>query len=299
MSPSPAPVDAALLDLGEVEGALLCFGGPYSNLQATEAVLAQAERLGFSPERVVCTGDVVAYCADPKATVDLVRAAGIRVVMGNCEESLAFGNDDCGCGFAAESQCAQWSRAWYAFAADALDQDAKAWMAGLPRQIRFALGGRRFVVIHGGDENIGEYVFASTPAAAKAACFGRLARSGPLDGIVAGHAGLPFAQVVGGRLWYNPGVIGMPANDGTPRAWFSVLAPDADGVAVRLYALDYDHRGAARALRAVNPGLPYAKTLEDGLWPNMDVLPEAERRLRGRALDAATFAWPARPAAAE
>jgi predicted phosphodiesterase len=299
MSLSSTHKAAAVLDLGEIEGVILCFGGPYSNLQATKAALAEARRLGVPPERTICTGDVVAYGADPKATVDLVRAAGIRVVMGNCEESIAFGNDDCGCGFAPGSQCAEWSRAWYAFASGALDQHTKRWMAGLPRQIRFALGGRRFAVIHGSDQNISDYVFASTPAAAKVACLDRLARSGPVDGVIAGHAGLPFTQLVGWRLWHNPGVVGMPANDGTPRAWISVLTPARDGMRIDLCPLDYDHRGAASALNAVNPGLPYARTLEDGLWPNMDVLPAAERRLRGQALAAETLIWPARLVAAE
>ena len=79
---------------------LLLFGGPYSNLEATRAVLAEAERRQIPPERIVCTGDVVAYAADAKATVDLVRESGIRVVMGNCEEALSVGAADCGCGFA-------------------------------------------------------------------------------------------------------------------------------------------------------------------------------------------------------
>ena len=56
--------------------------------------------------------------------------------------------------------------------------------------------------------------------------------------------------------------------------------------------MDYDHTGAARAIRAVTPDLPYAQTLEDGLWPNMAVLPETERGLRSRALYPAPVHWP-------
>ena len=47
------------------DGPVLCFGGPYSNLQATQALFAEARRLGVPPGRIVCTGDVLAYCADP------------------------------------------------------------------------------------------------------------------------------------------------------------------------------------------------------------------------------------------
>jgi hypothetical protein len=72
-----------------VDRPAIIFGGPYGNLEATHALLDEAARLGIPPGRIVCTGDVVAYGADPAASVDLVRAAGIHVVMGNCEESLA------------------------------------------------------------------------------------------------------------------------------------------------------------------------------------------------------------------
>ncbi len=81
------------------DGPALVFGGPYSNLQATTAVLAEAGRLGIPPERIICTGDLVAYCGDPNATIELVRRSDIHVVMGNCDEQLARDAQDCGCGF--------------------------------------------------------------------------------------------------------------------------------------------------------------------------------------------------------
>src|SRR5262249_46662168 len=80
-----------------IDGPALIFGGPYSNLQATTAVLDAAARLGIPSSRVICTGDLVAYCGDPAAAIELVRAAGIHVVMGNCDEQLAVGAKDCGC----------------------------------------------------------------------------------------------------------------------------------------------------------------------------------------------------------
>ena len=287
-----------VLDLGRLDGPVLCFGGPYSNAQATEAMLAEARTRGIPSERVICTGDVVAYGGDPQACIDLVREAGIRVVMGNCEESLGFNAADCNCGFEKDSDCAAWSTDWFTHAAAVLDGDALAWMRALPRQLRFTMAGRNIAVIHGGDQNISEYVFASTPDAAKAEIIDRL----DADAVIGGHSGLPFTQVlgprvlntqnIGGRLWHNPGAIGMPANDATPRGWYSIISGHADGVDIALYGLDYDHHAAARAIRAYSPDLPYAQTLEDGLWPNMAVLPETERRFQGLALDPPTVHWP-------
>ena len=58
---------------------------------------------------------------------------------------------------------------------------------------------------------------------------------------------MPFTQTLGSRLWHNPGAIGMPANDGTPRGWYSILAAEDGGIDIALHALDYDHAAAAGA----------------------------------------------------
>ncbi|MEE3500553.1 hypothetical protein [Acidiphilium acidophilum] len=46
--------------LDAVDGPVLVFGGPYSNLPATRAVFAAAAEHGIPPGRMICTGDVVA-----------------------------------------------------------------------------------------------------------------------------------------------------------------------------------------------------------------------------------------------
>ena len=55
----------ACLDLGNLDAPVLLFGGPYSNLRATQAMRAEADRLGIPADHVICTGDVVAYAAAP------------------------------------------------------------------------------------------------------------------------------------------------------------------------------------------------------------------------------------------
>jgi predicted phosphodiesterase len=269
------------------DGPAIVFGGPYGNLEATRALLAEAARLGVPPGRIVCTGDVVAYGADAAATVDLVRAAGIHVVMGNCEESLASSAQDCGCGYVPGSACDRLSAAWFAHADRELGTDARAWMARLPRRIDVAIAGARLAVVHGGVDVINRFVFASTAAAIKAE---ELARAGT-DGVVVGHCGLPFTQVLDGRLWHNAGAVGMPANDGTPRAWFSLLTPQADGLAIEHRALAYDHAAAAAKMRRAALPEGYAVALETGLWPSCDVLPFKEIRERGVPLTPGRVAW--------
>src|SRR5215469_3549309 len=166
-----------------MDGPVLVFGGPYSNLEATEALLAAADRYGIPPKRIICTGDVVAYGADAAATLALVRRAGIQVIMGNCEESLAANAADCGCGYAAGSACELMSVAWYAHADGSVDHEARAWMATLPRRLDIVIAGKHLAVVHGSVRQINRFIFASTPAAVKreeldvAQC----------DGVLAGH----------------------------------------------------------------------------------------------------------------
>jgi predicted phosphodiesterase len=276
-------------DLGTLDGPVLVFGGPYGNLEATSALIAAARRLGIDGSRAICTGDIVAYGADPQAVTDLVRAWGCAVVMGNCEESLAADAADCGCGFAEESTCAALSAQWFSSTRRDLDAEAKAWMDTLPRRVDFTLAGRRFAAIHGGLTQINQFVFASTPVSEKAA---QIARAG-VDGILAGHCGVPFSQILDGRLWHNSGALGMPANDGTPRVWFSVLTPTDGGIAVAHHALDYDHRAAAAKMRARSYPAEYADALASGLWPSCDILPPPECEDRGRKLAPLPLLWPA------
>ena len=191
------------------------------------------------------TGDIVAYGGDPQACVDLLRAHGVHVVMGNCEEQIATGAEDCGCGYAPGTACDRLSQAWYPFALRALDAEARDWMGALPRRIDLRINGLDLAFVHGALNAISRFVFASTPARVKA----RDIEAARVDGIVGGHCGLPFTQIIDGKLWHNAGVIGMPANDGTPRAWCSVLTPGprTRSLSVEHVALDYDFAAAARS----------------------------------------------------
>jgi predicted phosphodiesterase len=270
------------------DGPLLVFGGPYSNLQATQAILAEAARRGIPSQRVICTGDVVAYGADAAACCDLIMASGIWVIAGNCEENLAAGALDCGCGFEEGTACDLLSRAWYAHANRQVTAAHRAWMAGLPYRLIIRLpDGRSLAVLHGGARDISRFIFASAEHKDLA---GEIAATG-CDGVIAGHCGIPFVRQVGQGVWINAGAIGMPADDGTPRIWFAVLTPGEAGLGVEILPLQYDHAAAAAAMRAV--GLPegYAAALGSGLWPSCDVLPPAERARRGQKLLPAKLVW--------
>jgi predicted phosphodiesterase len=268
-------------------GPVLVFGGPYSNAEATEAVLAEGGRRGIDRDHVICTGDIVAYCADAQRTVDIVRNADISIVRGNCEEQLATGAEDCGCGFEEGTACAVLSDQWYGYALRHVDADSRAWLGARPARIDLEIAGLRFAIIHGAPGSVNRFVFFSmTGIIAK-----ELADLPGYDGVIGGHSGLPFTRTANGRLWHNAGAIGLPANDGTPRVWYSVLTPTGNGLTIEHIALSYDHAAAARKMRTACLPEGYAAALETGLWPSCDVLPTAELGRRGTALAAGTITW--------
>lgn len=270
---------------------LLVFGGPYSNVRAVTALRAQAALLGIDAMHTICTGDVVAYCAEPEETVAAIRAWGCHAVAGNCEEQLADDADDCGCGFARDSDCDRLAKDWYAFARRRISAHSRAWMAGLAKALVLTVAGRTVRVIHGGVDRINRFVFASQHKLVAA----QLEKAGA-DIVIAGHAGVPFIAQVGQRTWFNPGVIGMPANDGTPDVWYGLIETRGDDLILSTRRLAYDSRGAATTMRRSGHADGYAKTLLTGLWPSVDILPRRERAASGKGVSERTVRIPlARP----
>lgn len=267
----------------------LFFGGPYSNLQALEALLAEAARRRIPPSQIVSTGDLVAYCADAKDVVDRVRQTGIRFIRGNCEEQLAAGAADCGCGFAPGGACDRLSAHWFGHALRQLDEDDRRFLGAAPARLELVVAGLRIAVVHGAAGQTNRFVFASTPERIKTHDLDLLRA----DVVVAGHSGLPFTQSLGARLWHNPGALGMPANDGAPQVWFSVVSPgkETGSLEIEHAALDYDFEAAARAMEKAGLAPDYALTLRNGIWPNCDALPPAETRAQGHRLDRVQLTW--------
>ncbi len=269
-----------MMDLGPQNERLLIFGGPYGNLAATRALRERAFELGIAPARVICTGDLVAYCAEPAQTIELVRDWGIHVVMGNCEEALGFDEPDCGCGFDSGSQCSTLSVTWYRYARRRVDSAQRLWMRKLPRSIGFEFAGKRFRVVHGSLASINEFVFASSDPAARLAQL----RQADVDAVIGGHSGIPFGQALGERYWLNAGVIGLPANDGGTHGWYLIAEPEPGGLRCSWQRLAYDFEASRRTTLAAGMA-EYGEALASGLWPSMDILPAAERARRGQPLN--------------
>lgn len=265
--------------IGQLKGPLLVFGGVYSNLQALEALQQVAKDQAIPASNIICTGDIVAYCAQPEECVQAIKNWGIHCIAGNVEIQLSTGQANCACDFASGSRCDGFSKQWYPYAQMNLSPDSLEWMGALPEFMAFEYANQRAAVVHGSYYHTSEFIFRSTAWSIKAKHFADLS----VNIILAGHCGLPFSQVQNNQHWLNPGVIGMPANDGTPRVWYMILNDDGK-LEYAHKTLHYNFTKASKLMQTNELTPEYAKTLVTGIWDNCEILPEKEILQQGKQL---------------
>jgi predicted phosphodiesterase len=262
-------------DLGELTGDLLLFGGVYSNLHALDALIERAGEAGIPPENAICTGDIVAYCADAAKSVERIRSWGCPVLKGNCETQLAEDAPDCGCGYDEGSQCSLLSRGWYAHARRTVPPEAKVWMGKLPDRIVFRHNGLRYAIVHGGASDISKFLWPTTSLAVLRGEISVLeGEVGAVDRVISGHSGISFQAEVDGVTWLNAGAIGMPDNSGRPQTSYVIVS----GKSLENKILSYDFKAQVEAMRQAGLTQGYNETLGSGYWPSEDTLPPELRR---------------------
>lgn len=270
-------MDKKIKHIGAKSGKLLLFGGVYSNLQALESLVSIAEAEGIATKNCICTGDITGYCAQPEETVQLFQKWGALSIAGNIELQLANDSENCGCDFKAGGRCDGFSKLWFPYSKGHLSKESLQWISEIPENISFDYGAKKVTVVHGNYANTSEFIFASNADQSKQKCFAKTES----DVIIAGHSGLPFHQSIKGNLWLNPGVIGMPANDGTTRVWYMILEIENDEIKYTHRSFEYDYTTAQQLMFKNNLPEEYANTLASGIWDNMEILPEIEKMGQG------------------
>ena len=266
--------------LADIKGPILVFGGVYSNLQALEAIYKKAQELNIDANHIICTGDIVAYCAQPVECINFIKDWGIHCIAGNVEINLYQGDDDCGCNFSDGGRCDTFSRQWYPYLKSRITEEEIIWMKQLPHYLKFNYAGKKVFVMHGSYPNTSEFIFKSTPWDEKQNIFDTV----NADLILAGHCGIPFSDAKEEKLWLNAGVIGMPANDGMPQVWYALLNDHDDVLNYKICSLDYDFETAAQMMEGKPLPQTYQETLRTGIWDNCEILPEKEASEQGMNL---------------
>jgi len=270
-----------------MENTYLIFGGNYGNLEATKALYSKAEELAIPRRNIICTGDMAAYCADAEQVADFVRQWGIQVIQGNCEQAIAENASDCGCGFSEETVCDTLSKQWYEYCQSVISNETKEWFARLPKTVRISCNNFEVLVCHGSPNNINRFVFFSDPEDKWQVLFAEA----NADIIIAGHCGIPFTKLGRYHAWHNSGALGMPANDGTPRVWFSTMVISDAQVSFNHHTLEYEYTETQKKMQKNGLSEEYIKALAEGYWPSLDILPLLEQKKQGMPLKECTYIW--------
>ncbi len=255
---------------------LAFFGGVYSNHLALRATLEDAARAGA--QAVYCLGDLGGFGPYPARIVPLLREAGVPSLRGNYDDSVGFGKGDCACGYTdpRDNRFAQLS---FDYTAARTPEEQRAWMRGLPEQLRLEVGSRQVLLCHGSPRRVNEFLWESS---CSTAFLDWLAEAHGADVVLCTHTGIHWWRPLpGGRHLVNVGAIGRPANDGRPEVWYA-LVEFGDALRVEFRPVAYDHEALAAEMRA--EGLPeeFVETILTGWWTCcLENLP-ARERLRGR-----------------
>jgi diadenosine tetraphosphatase ApaH/serine/threonine PP2A family protein phosphatase len=227
----------------------------HANLEALSACLTHAEAQDI--ERWVFLGDIVGYCADPTAVLDIVMAyaaTGAHVVMGNHDAAAILrGTEDMNENAA---RAIAWTR-------EQLNDHHRAFLAQLPLTVREG----EMLFVHASAAAPDRWIYVSDPmrvahsmnAADVTYVFGGHVHEPVLYYASAQGRPQPFRPVPGvpipvpaHRRWLAVvGSCGQP-RDGTARACYAIL--DTARRELTYHRLPYDHLSAARKIRAA--GLP-------------------------------------------
>ena len=160
-------------------------------------------------DRVVCAGDIVGHGPHPTEVVRLLVEQRVEAIRGNVDRKVL--------GLLQtprklQKRLEKKTQAPAAWAALALGEPERAWLNGLPTELRFTAGGADIWVVHGSPLSDIDYIYPSITAPALSAKLGE-ARPRVL---VCGHTHIPFTKRVAGVRVVNCGSVGRPL-DGDPR----------------------------------------------------------------------------------
>lgn len=239
---------------------LAIFSDIHANLPALQAVRAHIEAGNF--DAVVCLGDLGGYASQPNEVQAEIMAMGCPTLMGNYDENVGFEGEDCGCQYTKPFDL-EMSQISFLWTRDHTTDDHKAWLRGLPRELRIEIEGVRVLLCHGSPRSNTEYLFENRSDAYLRQFASGGSEDAQADVIVFGHTHVPYHRVVEGVHFINTGSVGRP-KDGDPRAGYASLEVSASRNVATQIRLEYDVEAAAS--RLIEAGLPlyFAEYLRSG-----------------------------------
>ena len=248
------------------------FGGVYSNYLALAATLEDARRREV--DALFCLGDLGGFGPYPARVYPLLRNAGVQVMRGNYDISLAEGLTDCGCGYT-DPRDNYYAALSYEYTFQNTSEENRRWLRTLPDMLRVQLGSYRLHMCHGSPRQVNEFMWESTTPDG---FLGKLCQDYEAEVLLFTHTGIKWHRSLPGDLHaVNVGVIGRPENDGGTHVWYALLTAEP-ALEVVFVPVQYDYE--ALAIDMQEEGLPeaFVETIRSGWWTScLEVLPGKER----------------------
>jgi len=208
---------------------LLC-SDIHGNLPALEAVLDDTRK--DSVDEIWNLGDITGYVPFPAGVIELLRSRRAISIIGNYDQKvLAF-----------RDHKDQWkgkkrSDKYKAFEWNytQLCGEEREFLESLPESIHIEIAGLDVTLVHAGEDADGPGITADTPPE----YLENLARIHKTDVLLFGHSHVPMIRRVRGKVFINPGSVGVPDSDDL-RACYAVLRIANGKVEADLRRIEYD-----------------------------------------------------------
>lgn len=173
----------------------------HGNLPGLEACYEALTEEGV--DQIVCLGDLVQFGPFPSEVIDFMQHNEIDTVQGNCDRAVAKGRDSTGDSFEnihweqLSSEFLQWTE-------DQITPDQKKYLKKLPAELRYMVGSRRILCVHGIPGNI----CGSIGRNDSKEVYDFMLERNACDILLLGHTHEMYLQPRNTRMIINPGSVG-------------------------------------------------------------------------------------------
>jgi len=173
----------------------------HGNLPGLDACLKVLVEEGV--DQIVCLGDLVQFGPFPSEVIDLLKRNDIDTVQGNCDRAVA--KDRAGTGDSFEN--VHWEHLaadMFQWTKDQITLEQKKYLKKLPTELRYKVGSRRVLCVHGLPGNI----CGSIESNVSNEVYDLLLERNSCDILILGHTHEMLLQPRGNQIIINPGSVG-------------------------------------------------------------------------------------------
>lgn len=204
----------------------------HGNLEALKKALENIEEKRV--DTIVCLGDLVGYGPYPNEVIELIRERKILNILGNydaavLEEKFNYIRDN-----EVNTFCMPW-------AAKELNEDNRAYLKSLPRQIILQLENKKLYFVHGSNRSINEYLKEGSKEAEE------VMEEFNGDILVCAHTHMPYKKYFDNKLLLNDGSVGKP-KIGRPNGTYLIIDIQKDSIETEIIEFTYDYEKTAKAM---------------------------------------------------